>query len=88
LFDVGHRRFDDRDRAKLIRQHNRYVRAVLRVHYEFGTFLALGYVVNGLIALALSLAIWHTTHSYLGWAVLFVPGAALVLWGWRAILKL
>jgi hypothetical protein len=58
------------------------------VHYEFGTFLALGYVVNGLIALALSLAIWHTTHSYLGWAVLFVPGAALVLWGWRAILKL
>src|ERR1700722_563764 len=38
LFDVGHRRFDDRDRAELIRQHNCYVRAVLRVYYEFGTF--------------------------------------------------
>lgn len=42
---------------------------------------AAGGVINGLIALALSLAIWHITHSFLGWVVLFLPGAALVLRG-------
>ena len=36
-----------------------------------------------MIVLALSLAIWHITHSFLGWLVLFLPGSALVLWGWR-----
>jgi hypothetical protein len=45
--------------------------------------LGFGYVVNGMIALPLSLAIWHITHSFLGWLVLFLPGSALVLWGWR-----
>jgi hypothetical protein len=42
---------------------------------------AVGLIVNGLIALALSLAMWEITHSLLGWLVLFLPGSALVLWG-------
>jgi hypothetical protein len=42
---------------------------------------AIGYFVNGLIALALSLVIWRLTHNFLGWAVLFLPGSALVIWG-------
>jgi hypothetical protein len=39
-----------------------------------------------MIALALNLAIWFT-HSFRGWLVLFLPGSALVLSGWRVILK-
>jgi hypothetical protein len=39
-----------------------------------------------MIALALSLAIWHITYSFRGWLVLFRPGSALVLWCWRVIL--
>jgi hypothetical protein len=27
-----------------------------------------------MIALALSLAIWHITHRFLSWLVLFLPG--------------
>lgn len=46
-----------------------------------------GNIVNGMIALALALAIWHITHSFLGWAVLFIPGAALVLRGAYLIFK-
>ena len=46
-----------------------------------------GRIVNGLIALALSLALWHITHSFVGWLALFAPGAALVLWGWCGILR-
>jgi hypothetical protein len=34
-----------------------------------------------MIALALSLLIWKLTGSFLGWAVLFGPGAALVTMG-------
>jgi hypothetical protein len=37
-----------------------------------------------MIALALSLAIWHITYSFRGWLVLFL--LALVLWCWRVIL--
>jgi hypothetical protein len=33
-----------------------------------------------MIALALSLAIWHITHSFRGWLALFLPGSALLLW--------
>jgi hypothetical protein len=39
-----------------------------------------------MIALALSLAILHLTHSSRDWLVLFLPGSALMLWGWRVIL--
>jgi hypothetical protein len=48
---------------------------------------ALGYIINGLIALALSLAIWRMTHSFLGWAVLFAPGAIFVFLGLRHIMR-
>jgi hypothetical protein len=36
---------------------------------------------NGIVALGLSLVVWRLEHSVLGWAVLFMPGALLVLWG-------
>jgi hypothetical protein len=42
---------------------------------------AAGFFVNGLIALALSMLIWRLTGNVLGWAVLFGPGAALVIRG-------
>jgi hypothetical protein len=49
---------------------------------------AVGLIVNGLIALALSLALWEITHSMLGWLALFVPGATLVLYGcWRIFVE-
>ena len=38
-------------------------------------------ILHGLLGLALSLLVWRLTHSWLGWAVLFAPGAGLVLWG-------
>ena len=40
-----------------------------------------GTIVNGIGALCLSLVMWSLTGSALGWAVLFTPGAVLVLWG-------
>jgi hypothetical protein len=49
--------------------------------------LPIGYVVNGLIALALSLALWEITHNFWGWLALFAPGSALVLMGWALLLK-
>jgi hypothetical protein len=48
---------------------------------------AAGYIVNGLIALTLSFAIWKLTGSFWGWLALFLPGAALVIWGWIVILR-
>jgi hypothetical protein len=45
-----------------------------------------GYIINGLIALTLSLIIWKGTGSFIGWLVLAVPGGVLILVGWvRAI---
>jgi hypothetical protein len=44
-------------------------------------------MINGLIALALSLAMWEITHSFWGWLALFVPGSALIFIGWYVILK-
>jgi hypothetical protein len=38
-------------------------------------------IFNGLVALALALIVWRVTHSFLGWLVLFLPGAGLVFWG-------
>lgn len=40
-----------------------------------------GFLINGLIALAFSLAVWRLTHNFYGWAVLFGPGAVLVIKG-------
>ena len=45
-----------------------------------------GTLFNGIVALVLSIAVWRLTHSALGWAVLFAPGAALVLWGFYLVL--
>lgn len=49
--------------------------------------IANGYLVNGLIALALSLVVWHVTDSFWGWLALFAPGSVLVAWGWYVALK-
>jgi hypothetical protein len=38
-----------------------------------------------MIALALSLSIWHITHRLSGLAG-FIPARALVLWSWLVIL--
>jgi hypothetical protein len=46
-----------------------------------------GALVNGIEALCLSLVLWRLTHSALGWAVLFMPGALLVLWGFYLVLR-
>lgn len=42
---------------------------------------ACGFLLNGLIALALSLLIWRLTHNVLGWAVLFGPGVVCTFRG-------
>jgi hypothetical protein len=44
-------------------------------------------VVNGTLALALSLVLWRLTGSFLGWLVLAAPGSALVIWGWVLALR-
>jgi hypothetical protein len=46
-----------------------------------------GFIVNGLIACALSLVIWYGTHSLWGWAMLAIPGGGLILAGWCVALK-
>jgi hypothetical protein len=45
-----------------------------------------GALFNGIVALVLSIILWRLTHSTLGWAVLFTPGAVLVLWGFYLVL--
>ena len=45
-----------------------------------------GALFNGIVALVLSIILWRLTHSTLAWAVLFTPGAALVLWGFYLVL--
>jgi hypothetical protein len=47
----------------------------------------MGFIVNGLIASALSLVIWYGTHNIWGWAALFIPGFALIFAGWAALLR-
>jgi hypothetical protein len=44
-------------------------------------------LVNGILALALSLVLWRLTGSFLGWLVLAAPGSALVIWGWVLALR-
>jgi hypothetical protein len=46
-----------------------------------------GAILNGLVALALSLIVWEFTGNILGWAALFIPGAALIFWGWIIALR-
>jgi len=48
---------------------------------------AAGLIVNGLIALAFSLVMWYATESFLGWLALFLPGMALVIYGWYVALS-
>jgi hypothetical protein len=48
---------------------------------------AAGYIVNGLIALALALVLWKLTGSFVSWLALFLPGAALVIWGFIVMLR-
>lgn len=44
-------------------------------------------IINGLMGLCLSLIMWKLTESFLGWIVLFIPGALLVLVGWYVALR-
>jgi hypothetical protein len=47
----------------------------------------LGLLVNGVIALGLSLIAWELTGSFWGWLILFVPGAGLVIVGLIKVLR-
>jgi hypothetical protein len=38
-------------------------------------------LINGVIALGLSLIAWKLTGSFWGWLILFAPGAGLVIAG-------
>jgi hypothetical protein len=40
-----------------------------------------GLLVNGIIALAFSLAVWRLTGNFWGWLILFAPGAGLIIAG-------
>jgi hypothetical protein len=48
---------------------------------------AVGYILNGLIALMLAVTIWRLTGSFLGWLALFAPGSALVFLGLYHVFK-
>lgn len=38
-------------------------------------------IVNGMTGVALAYVLWKLTASLIGWAALFLPGAALILAG-------
>ena len=40
-----------------------------------------GLVINGMIALILSIAMWRITENYWAWAILAVPGGILTIYG-------
>lgn len=40
-----------------------------------------GLVINGMIALALSIAMWRITENFWAWLVLALPGGALTIYG-------
>jgi hypothetical protein len=40
-----------------------------------------GFIVNGIVALAFSLAVWRLTDNFVGWLILFAPGAGMVIAG-------
>jgi membrane-bound ClpP family serine protease len=46
-----------------------------------------GPILNGLVAVILSLIVWRFTGSSLGWIALFAPGAILIFWGWIVALR-
>jgi hypothetical protein len=48
---------------------------------------AVNYILEGILALILSVIMWKLTGSFLGWVVFSVPGSALVLYGWYLIIK-
>jgi hypothetical protein len=45
------------------------------------------YIFNGLVAASLSLILWKTTGNVWGWLALFLPGCALILYGWYLLLN-
>jgi hypothetical protein len=47
----------------------------------------IGLLLNGLLALALSVLMWKLTGNWWGRFVLFMPGGALVILGWIALLR-
>jgi hypothetical protein len=44
-------------------------------------------IINGLVALSLSLLVWSLTGSVWGQYALSLPGGMLVFYGWYLILK-
>jgi O-antigen ligase len=46
-----------------------------------------GPILNGIVALTLSLIVWRLTGSFAGWIALFIPGAILIFWGWMVALR-
>jgi hypothetical protein len=44
-------------------------------------------ILQGMFILALALLLWRTTGSFLGWLVLFAPGAGYVFVGVVKVLK-
>jgi hypothetical protein len=46
-----------------------------------------GSILNGIVALILSLIVWRLTGNFLGWIALFLPGAILIFWGWVIALR-
>jgi hypothetical protein len=46
-----------------------------------------GHLLNGILALALSLIVWRLTGNFYGWAALAIPGAVLIFRGWVIALR-
>jgi hypothetical protein len=42
---------------------------------------------QGIFILFLALLLWRATHSLIGWAVLFLPGAIYTLWGLYLVIR-
>jgi hypothetical membrane protein len=40
-----------------------------------------GLILNGMLGVALAWVLWVLTTSFIGWAILFLPGTALILIG-------
>ena len=45
-----------------------------------------GELINGIFVLGLALVAWRITHSFIGWAVLFLVGSGLVAAGFVKII--
>jgi hypothetical protein len=47
----------------------------------------IGMLLNGLLALLLSVIMWRLTHNWWAWFVLFMPGGALIVLGWIGLFR-